>query len=96
MAEPQKRRMFQMPQGENISLRDVVIAWWPALLVVVLGGMTNFVSIMLSGLVIGLAEAFGTVYVSDTLGRLVPYAIFVLIMLFRPQGLFSVAQARRV
>ena len=37
MAEPQKRRMFQMPQGENISLRDLVLAWWPALLVVVIG-----------------------------------------------------------
>ena len=57
------------------------------LLVVVLGGMTNFVGIMLGGLVIGISEALGTVYVSDTLGRLVPYAIFVLIMLFRPQGL---------
>jgi len=57
------------------------------LLVVVLGGMTNFVSIMLSGLVIGISEAFGQIYVSDTLGRLVPYVIFVLIMLFRPQGL---------
>ncbi|TCU64071.1 amino acid/amide ABC transporter membrane protein 1 (HAAT family) [Bradyrhizobium sp. R2.2-H] len=57
------------------------------LLVVVLGGMTNFVGIMLGGLVIGISEAFGTIYVSDTLGRLVPYVIFVLIMLFRPQGL---------
>ena len=37
MAEPQKRCMFQMPQGENISLRDLVLAWWPALLVVVIG-----------------------------------------------------------
>jgi branched-chain amino acid transport system permease protein len=42
---------------------------------------------MLGGLVIGISEALGTVYVSDALGRLVPYAIFVLIMLFRPQGL---------
>ena len=30
----------------------------------------------------GISEAFGQIYVSDTLGRLVPYAIFVLIMLF--------------
>jgi branched-chain amino acid transport system permease protein len=65
------------------GLRYTVIT----LLVVVLGGMTNFVSIMLGGLVIGMSEAFGTIYLSDTLGMLLPYAIFVLIMLFRPQGL---------
>ena len=65
------------------GLRYTVIT----LLVVVLGGMTNFVSIMLGGLVIGLSEAFGTIYLSDTLGMLLPYLIFVLIMLFRPQGL---------
>jgi branched-chain amino acid transport system permease protein len=42
---------------------------------------------MLGGLVIGISEAFGTIYLSDILGMLLPYGIFVLIMLFRPQGL---------
>jgi branched-chain amino acid transport system permease protein len=65
------------------GLRYTVIT----LLVVVLGGMTNFVGIMLGGLVIGIAEAFGTIYLSGPLGLLMPYVIFVLIMLFRPQGL---------
>jgi branched-chain amino acid transport system permease protein len=71
------------PIQPSQGLRYTVIT----LLVVVLGGMTNFVSIMLGGLVIGISEAFGTIYLSDTLGMLLPYAIFVLIMLFRPQGL---------
>ncbi|HML08581.1 MAG TPA: branched-chain amino acid ABC transporter permease [Xanthobacteraceae bacterium] len=65
------------------GLRYTVIT----LLVIVLGGMTNFVGIMLGGLVIGCSEALGTVYLSETLGSLLPYAIFVLIMLFRPRGL---------
>jgi branched-chain amino acid transport system permease protein len=65
------------------GLRYTVIT----LLVVVLGGMTNFVGIMLGGLVIGISEAFGTIYLSGPLGLLMPYVIFVLIMLFRPQGL---------
>lgn len=67
----------------NDGLRYTVIT----LLVIVLGGMTNFVGIMVGGLVIGGAEALGTVYLSNTLGMLLPYAIFVLIMLFRPRGL---------
>jgi len=65
------------------GLRYTVIT----LLVVVLGGMTNFVGIMLGGLIIGIAEAFGTIYLEGPLGLLMPYVIFVLIMLFRPQGL---------
>ena len=65
------------------GLRYTVIT----LLVVVLGGMTNFVAIMLGGLVIGISEAFGTIYLEGSLGHLMPYIIFVLIMLFRPQGL---------
>lgn len=65
------------------GLRYTVIT----LLVVVLGGMTNFVGILLGGLVIGISEAFGTIYLSEPLGSLAPYMIFVLIMLFRPQGL---------
>jgi len=65
------------------GLRYTVIT----LLVVVLGGMTNFVGIMLGGLIIGMAEAFGTIYLEGPLGLLMPYIIFVAIMLFRPQGL---------
>jgi branched-chain amino acid transport system permease protein len=65
------------------GLRYTVIT----LLVIVLGGMTNFVGIMLAGLVIGISETIGTIYVADTLGLILPYAIFVAIMLFRPQGL---------
>jgi len=37
MATEQKRRLFRMPQGETISLRDLFLAWWPALLVVAIG-----------------------------------------------------------
>lgn len=37
MAEPVKRRMFRLPQGGSISIRDMLLAWWPALLVVAAG-----------------------------------------------------------
>ena len=72
-----------LPIQPNQGLRFTVIT----LLVFVLGGMTNFVAIMLGGVVIGVAEAIGTIYMTHTLGQLLPYLIFVAIMLFRPQGL---------
>ncbi|NCW85515.1 MAG: branched-chain amino acid ABC transporter permease, partial [Oxalobacteraceae bacterium] len=37
-----------------------------------------------------------TVYLLPEIEVLVPFLIMVLVLLFRPQGLFSVAQARRV
>jgi len=37
MATEQKSRFFRMPQGETFSLRDMFLAWWPALLVVAIG-----------------------------------------------------------
>lgn len=69
------------PIHPSQGLRYTVIT----LLVVVLGGMTNFVGIMLSGLVIGISEAMGTIYLPNVLGLLLPYLIFVAIMLLRPQ-----------
>ncbi len=75
------------PIHPSLGMRYTVIS----LIVVVLGGMTNFLGIMLAGLVIGVSEAMGTIYLSDTLGEIMPYAIFVAIMLFRPQGLLKPA-----
>lgn len=71
------------PIQPNMGLRYTVIT----LLVVVLGGMTNFVGIMLGGLIIGIAEAMGTIYLDGPIGLLLPYIIFVAIMLFLPKGL---------
>jgi branched-chain amino acid transport system permease protein len=73
------------PAHPGMSLRYTVIT----LMVVILGGMTNFLGILLSGIVIGISEAIGTVYVSGISGMMLPYAIFVLGLLFRPQGLIG-------
>ena len=72
-----------LPIQPTQGLRFTVIT----LLVFVLGGMTNFVAIMLGGIVIGIAEAIGTIYMTHVTGQLLPYLIFIGIMLFRPQGL---------
>lgn len=73
------------PIHPNQGMRYTVIT----LMTVVLGGMSNFAGILLGGLVIGLAEAIGTIYVSGVSGMILPYFIFVLIMLFRPAGLLE-------
>lgn len=73
------------PLQPTMGLRFTVVT----LLVLVLGGMSNFAGILVGGFVIGLAESIGTIYVSGTLGMTLPYLIFVLVLLFRPAGILG-------
>lgn len=58
-----------------------------AILVLILGGLGSFHGTLLGGLVVGLSQTVGTVYLGGTLGLALPYIIFVLVLLFRPGGL---------
>lgn len=69
----------------SMGLRYTVIT----LLTLVLGGMTNFIGILLGGLTIGVSEAIGTTFLSGVAGMILPYVIFIIIMLFRPAGLLG-------
>jgi len=57
--------------------------------VVVLGGMGNFIGALVGGLIIGLTEALGAAFLPGSLSRVFTFAIFILVLLFRPQGLFG-------
>lgn len=63
--------------------------------VVATAGLGQIEGALVAAVLIGLARAF-SVYLLPELEVLVPYLIMVLVLLFKPQGLFSVAQARRV
>lgn len=58
------------------------------LMALVMGGLTDFLGVYLGALLIGVTEALGTVYISGTSGMMVPYGLFILVLLLRPQGLF--------
>ncbi len=60
-----------------------------AFVVVVLGGMGNVVGALIGGLVIGLAEALGAVVLPGASKQLAVFVVFVLVLLFRPEGLFG-------
>jgi branched-chain amino acid transport system permease protein len=63
--------------------------------VVATAGLGQIEGALVAAVLIGLARAF-SVYLLPELEVLVPYLIMVLVLLFKPQGLFSVAQARKV
>jgi len=60
-----------------------------AFIVFVMGGVGNFLGTLVAGFVLGVAEALGALFIGGHLGGLVPYGLFVLILLFRPQGIMG-------
>jgi branched-chain amino acid transport system permease protein len=60
-----------------------------AFVVVCLGGMGNPNGALLGGLIIGLAESLGSVFIPGGQKEIVIYMIFLLILLVKPTGLFK-------
>lgn len=67
--------------GQNFSISGFVI--------VVLGSMGNFIGAFLASMIIGIAETFGGFIIGSQMKYVVSLTIFILILLFRPQGLFG-------
>jgi len=57
--------------------------------IVVLGGMGSVQGAALGGLLLGVAEQFTAYTWADRYAEVVNFAIFLLVLLFRPQGLFG-------
>jgi len=60
-----------------------------AFTVVVLGGMGSFLGAVVGGLIVGLTESFGGLFLGESLGQIGISLIFILILLFKPSGLFG-------
>jgi branched-subunit amino acid ABC-type transport system permease component len=54
----------------------------------VMGGAGNFIGAAVSGLIIGIAMRAGTIYISSSWQDGIAFLVLVLVVLFRPEGLF--------
>jgi len=64
-----------------------------ALIVIIMGGVGNLAGCLLAGLLLGLAESFVATYVDPGLTIAVNFALFLLVLIVRPNGLFGRASA---
>jgi branched-chain amino acid transport system permease protein len=76
----------QVTVGGLVSLK--------AFVVVILGGMGSFAGAIVGGLILGVAEAMWGGYVSTGLVDIIGFVIVILILIFRPYGLFSTRAER--
>lgn len=60
-----------------------------AFTIVVLGGMGSFVGAMLGGVIVGVTESLGGLFLGEALGQIGISLTFIAILLLRPTGLFG-------
>lgn len=74
--------------GVMIGLKAFVAA--------VFGGIGNIMGAAVGGVVLGLAEAFAVYYISSTFRDAIAFALLILILLFKPAGLFGTFRREKV
>jgi branched-chain amino acid transport system permease protein len=63
---------------------------YKALAIIVLGGLGNVTGTLIASLLLGVVEAFGTIYIGSILDRdAIAFAFLIVVLMIRPQGLFA-------
>jgi branched-chain amino acid transport system permease protein len=62
---------------------------YKGLAIIVLGGLGNVAGTLIASVVLGVVEAFGTIFIGEYLDRdAIAFAFLILVLMIRPQGLF--------
>lgn len=62
----------------------------------VIGGFGSLPGALLGGLLVGLIEPFASRYVAAGYSQIAPYAVMMLVLIFRPHGLFAQVYRKKV
>lgn len=66
-----------------------------AFVIVVLGGLGSFPGALVGGVIIGLIEVYGSYYLPGTVYEIVIFGLFVVLLYFKPTGLFGAGGVER-
>lgn len=74
----------------DMGLRYTIVA----LVVVIIGGGRTMIGTVLGGLVVGLSETLGVLYLPGSYGGLMPYALLAAVLLMNPRATLSMVRGR--
>ena len=69
----------------NIGSFFILIAF----VVVVLGGIGNFMGALVASFVVAVTESLGALFMPGSTAPVLPFLLFILVLLFKPEGLFG-------
>jgi branched-chain amino acid transport system permease protein len=69
----------------NIGSFFILIAF----VVVVLGGIGNFMGALVASFVVAITESLGALFMPGSTAPVLPFLLFILVLLFKPEGLFG-------
>lgn len=76
----------------DMGMLGTIKAW----AVVMLGGVGNFWGAFFGGIILGVAESMAGAYVGTAFRDAMGYIVIVIVLMFRPQGLFGTKKAEKV
>jgi branched-chain amino acid transport system permease protein len=79
--------------GVNPEIGQLILR---GLLGAVIGGFTSVPGAIVGGVSVGLIETYSGVFIGTTFKNLVPFVLLMVLLVFRPQGLFGAAEIKRV
>ena len=79
--------------GINPEIGQLILR---GLLAAVIGGFTSVPGAIVGGVAVGLIETYSGVMVGTAFKNLVPFVLLMVLLVFRPQGLFGAADVKRV
>jgi branched-chain amino acid transport system permease protein len=79
--------------GVNPEIGHLILK---ALVAAVIGGFTSLGGAVVGGLLLGVLETFGGAFLGATFKNILPFGILILLLLFKPHGLFGRAVQQRV
>ena len=71
-----------------------------ALAIVILGGMESIPGALIGGMILGMAESLSSGYIDPYVGggsnEIAPYIVMLIVLIFKPYGLFGYEKIERV
>jgi branched-chain amino acid transport system permease protein len=79
----------------NYSIQPAMGLGWTmkALIVMVLGGLGNIPGALIGGLILGVTESATSFFISSNYREVAGLVLFLLVLIFRPQGLFGAKES---